>query len=44
MSGTANIALAALLHDLGKLYQRAYWGNAPEGFGLESPGLYRVGH
>ncbi|ADD26995.1 type III-A CRISPR-associated protein Cas10/Csm1 [Meiothermus ruber] len=31
MSDPANIALAALLHDLGKLYQRAYWGHAPEG-------------
>ncbi len=30
MSGAANLALAGLLHDLGKLYQRAYWGNAPE--------------
>lgn len=25
------LALAGLLHDLGKLYQRAYWGKAPEG-------------
>ncbi|RDI94745.1 type III-A CRISPR-associated protein Cas10/Csm1 [Meiothermus sp. QL-1] len=24
-------ALAGLLHDLGKLYQRAYWGRPPEG-------------
>lgn len=25
------ISLAGLLHDLGKLYQRAYWGKPPEG-------------
>jgi len=26
-----DLAIAALLHDVGKLYQRAYWGRAPEG-------------
>ena len=25
------LSLAGLLHDVGKLYQRAYWGSAPEG-------------
>jgi len=25
------VALAGLLHDVGKLYQRAYWGSLPEG-------------
>ncbi|PZA07287.1 MULTISPECIES: type III-A CRISPR-associated protein Cas10/Csm1 [unclassified Meiothermus] len=31
MPDASHLALAALLHDLGKLYQRAYWGRAPEG-------------
>jgi hypothetical protein len=26
-----DLAIAALLHDVGKLYQRAYWGRVPEG-------------
>ncbi|GIW36163.1 MAG: type III-A CRISPR-associated protein Cas10/Csm1 [Meiothermus sp.] len=31
-SNTPNkLALAGLLHDLGKVYQRAYWGQPPEG-------------
>lgn len=31
MPDASHLALAALLHDVGKLYQRAHWGSAPEG-------------
>lgn len=31
MHDASHLALAALLHDVGKLYQRAHWNSAPEG-------------
>lgn len=31
MLASTRLAISGLLHDIGKLYQRAYWGCAPEG-------------
>lgn len=40
MPDASHLALAALLHDVGKLYQRAYWGSAPEGLSDRSHPAY----
>lgn len=34
MSSDVHVTLASLVHDIGKLYQRAFWNHAPEGFDL----------
>lgn len=31
MPDNTSLAISGLLHDIGKLYQRAYWGRVPEG-------------
>jgi CRISPR-associated protein Csm1 len=40
MQTVTSLALAGLLHDLGKIYQRAYWGNVPEGLADRSHPAY----
>jgi CRISPR-associated protein Csm1 len=40
MPNAVHLAIAALLHDVGKLYQRAYWGSAPEGLPERSHPAY----
>lgn len=40
MQDNVSLAISGLLHDVGKLYQRAYWGHAPEGISDRSHPAY----